>query len=47
MLFVLLLLTRREFEMAVGSETYGSVNWTRAVYQRVREFVQLFDGRRV
>jgi len=43
-LFVLLLLTRREFEMAVGSETNGPVNQTTAVYERVREFGPLLSA---
>lgn len=40
---VLLLLTRR-FEMWVGSETDGAVNWTTAVYERVREFGPLLSA---
>lgn len=33
-----------EFEITEGSETNGAVNWTRAVYQRVREFGVLLVG---
>jgi len=43
-LFVLLLLTRREYEMAAGSETNGPVDWARAVYERVREFGLLLSA---
>jgi hypothetical protein len=44
MLLVFLLLTRRRFEMSVGSETDGAVNWTTAVYERVREFGVLLSA---
>ena len=43
-LFVLLLLTRREFEMSVGPGADGSVNHWRAVQQRVGEFGPLLLG---
>ena len=33
-----------EFEIAQGSETNGSVNWTTAVYERVGEFGALLLG---
>ncbi len=33
-----------ELEIAVGSETDGAVNWTTAVYERIREFGPLLSG---
>lgn len=33
-----------EFEFTLGSETNGSVNWTPAVYERVREFGPLLSA---
>ena len=33
-----------EFEITDGSETNGSVNWARAIYERVREFRTLLPA---
>ena len=38
------LMSTEEFENAQGPETNGSVNWARAVYERVREFGALLLG---